>query len=114
MTCVAIRPHLLLSFERLAMFASIPRFTRALTIAALSVGFVAAAHARPVDLDWKPGTGASVSRTAPAPMRNLGAPFHGPRQTIPSPISEVTPQAAVFTTEAVRWVGPRSTVPVRR
>lgn len=96
------------------MFTSIPHFTRALTVAALSVGFIAAAHARPVDLDWKPGTGASVPQTAPAPMRNLGGPFHGPRQTIPSPISEAAPQPAVFTTETVRWVGPRSTVPVRR
>ncbi len=96
------------------MITSYPRFTRVLTLAALSAGFIASAHARPTDLDWKPGTGAVFIQTAPAPQRNLGAPFHGPRQTIPTPISNVAPQHAALTDDAVRSVGPRNTVPVRQ
>ncbi|WP_148044787.1 hypothetical protein [Stagnimonas aquatica] len=96
------------------MLTSFPRFTRVLTAAVLSAGFIASAHARPTDLDWKPGIGAVVTQTATAPQRNLGAPFYGPRQTIPSLVSDVTPPQAALTNDAVRWVGPRNTVPVLR
>lgn len=96
------------------MSTSYPRFTRVLTAAVLTAGFAASAHARPTDLYWKPGTGAVVTKTALAPQRNLGAPFYGPRQTIPSLVSDVTPLQAAFTDDAVRWVGPRNTVPVRK
>lgn len=96
------------------MFTSYPRFNCVLTVAALSAGFIASAHARPTDLDWKPGTGAVFTQTASAPQRNLGAPFHGPRQTIPTPISDGAPLHATLADDAVRWVGPRNTVPARK
>lgn len=96
------------------MFNSTPRFTRVVAAAVLATGFISSAHARPTDLDWKPGLGAVVTQTAPTPQRNLGAPFYGPRQTIPTLLSEVTPPQPALTNEAVRWVGPRSTVPVQR
>jgi len=96
------------------MFTSSPRFTRVLTAAVLSAGFIASAHARPTDLDWTPGIGAVVTQTAPTPQRNLGAQFYDPRQTIPSLVSDVSPPQAALTNDAVRWVGPRSTVPVQR
>jgi len=96
------------------MFNSSPRFTRVLTAAVLSAGFIASAHARPTDLDWTPGIGAGVTQTAPASQRKLGAPFYGPRQTIPSLVSDVTPLQATLTNEAVRRVGPRNTVAVLR
>ena len=96
------------------MFTSSPRFTRVLTAAALSAGFIASAHARPADPAWKPGAGAAFAQTVPAPQRNLGAPFHGPRQTIPTPTSEGVPPQAALGDDAARWVGPRNTVPVRK
>lgn len=96
------------------MFTSSTRFTRVLTAAVLSAGFIASAHARPIDLDWKPGIGAVAAQTTLAPQRNLGAPFYGPRQTIPSPVSDVTLPQAALANEAVRWVSPRNTVPVLR
>lgn len=96
------------------MFTSYPRFTRVLTVAALSAGVIASAHARPTDLDWKPGIGAAATQTASVPQRNLGAPFYGPRLTIPTPVSDVAPQQAALTADAVRRVGPRNTVPVRK
>lgn len=114
MTCAAIRLHLLLSFERLAMCISTPRFTRVLTAAVLAAGFVASAQARPTDPLWKPGAVAAVSRSASAPQRHLGAPFYGPRQTIPSLIAEVAPQQAASQSDDLRWVGPRNTIPLRK
>ena len=96
------------------MFISTPRFTRVLTVAVLAAGFVASAHARPTDPLWKPGLIAVVPSTASAPLRQLGAPFHGPRQTIPTLLSDVAPPQAALTNDAVRWVGPRNTVPFRK
>lgn len=96
------------------MFTVYPRITRVLTVAVLAAGFVAGAHARPADPFWKPGTVAAATGTASASQRRLGPPFYGPRQTIPMPISEVAPQHAARTDDAVRWVGPRNTVPVRK
>ena len=96
------------------MFNSTPRFTRVVTVAVLATGFISGAHARPTDLDWKPGIGVVVTQTTPTPQRNLGAPFYGPRQTIPTQRSEVAPPQAPLTNDALRWVGPRSTVPVQR
>lgn len=96
------------------MFTSYPRFTRVLTVVALSTGFIANAHARPADLDWKPGVGAIVNTMPTTPQRNLGAPFYGPRQTIPSRVADVAPPQADLRKDAVRWVGPRNTTPVLR
>lgn len=96
------------------MFFSSPRFTRVLTLAVLTAGFAASAHARPTDPSWKPGAIAALASTTQAPQRNLGAPFHGPRSTIPSLIESLaSPQPAV-SEKTVRWVGPRNTVPVLR
>ena len=96
------------------MFISYPRFTRVLTAAVLAAGFVASAHARPADPLWKPGTVAAATDPVSASQRRLGPPFHGPRQTIPTPVSDVAPPQAALTDDAVRWVGPRNTVPVRK
>lgn len=96
------------------MLTSYPRYTRVLTVAVLAAGFVASAHARPADPFWKPGAVAAVTKTDSASQRRLGPPFSGPRQTIPTPISDVVPQQAAHTDDAVRWVGPRNTVPVRK
>ena len=96
------------------MFISTPRFTRVLTAAVLAAGFVASAQARPTDPSWKPGTVAAASRPASAPQRHLGAPFYGPRQTIPTLLSEVAPQQAVSPSDELRWVGPRNTIPLRK
>ncbi len=96
------------------MLTSYSRFTRVLTVAVLAAGFAASAHARPTDLDWKPGTGPAVALTASAPQSSLGAPFYGPRQTIPTPLSEGVPQYAALANDAVRWVGPRNMVAVTR
>ena len=96
------------------MFTPHSRFTRVLTVAALAAGFVASAHARPTDPLWKPGTAAAATEPALASQRRLGPPFHGPRQTIPTPVSDGAPLQAAFTPDAVRWVGPRNTVPVRK
>ena len=96
------------------MFTSYPRFTRVLTVAVLAAGFVASAQARPTDPLWKPGTVAVATSTAPAPQRHLGAPFYGPRQTIPTLLSDVALPQAALTNDAVRWVGPRNTVPFRK
>lgn len=95
------------------MFTTQSRFTRVLTVAALAAGFVASAHARPADPLWKPGAVAAATE-ASASQRRLGPPFNGPRQTIPTPVSEVAQLQAALTDDAVRWVGPRSTVPVRK
>lgn len=96
------------------MFTSTPRFTRVLTAAVLAAGFVANAQARPADPLWKPGTLAVVTSTSSAPQSQLGAPFYGPRQTIPTLLSDVAPLQAAFTNDAVRWVGPRNTIPLRK
>lgn len=96
------------------MFTSYLRFTRVLTVAILATGFVASVHARPADPFWKPGAVAAATITASAPQRHLGAPFHGPRQTIPTRLSDVTPLQAAFTNDVARWVGPRDTVAVRK
>ena len=96
------------------MFISYPRFTRVLTAAVLAAGFVASAHARPTDLLWKHGMVAAATSTASAPQRQLGAPFYGPRQTIPTLLSDVAPPQAALTNDAVRWVGPRTTVSFRK
>lgn len=96
------------------MFISTPRFTRVLTAAVLAAGFVASAQARPTDPSWKPGLLAAVTSTASAPQRQLGAPFHGPRQTIPTLRSDGAPPQAALTNDAVRWSGPRNTVPFRK
>lgn len=95
------------------MFTSYSRFTRVLTVAVLATGFVASVHARPADPFWKPGAVAATS-TASAAQRHLGAPFYGPRQTIPMRLSDVTPPQAALTNDVARWVGPRDTVPVRK
>lgn len=57
---------------------------------------------------------AAANSTASAPQRQLGAPFHGPRQTIPTLITEVAPPQASLTNDALRWVGPRTTVSFRK
>ncbi|MDO9452919.1 MAG: hypothetical protein Q7J29_08660 [Stagnimonas sp.] len=93
---------------------STPRFTRVLTAAVLAAGFVASAQARPTDPSWKPGLVAAATSTTSAPQRQLGAPFHGPRQTIPTLLSEVAPLQAALTNDAVRWGGPRNTIPLRK
>lgn len=114
MTCAAIRLHFPSSFERLAMFTSYPRFTRVLTLAVLTAGFAASAHARPTDLSWTPGVVAAAPSAAQTPQRNLGAPYQGPRGTIPSVIESAAPPLATQAEKATRWVGPRNTVPVLR
>lgn len=96
------------------MRISTPRFTRVLTAAVLAAGFVASAQARPTDPLWKPGTLAVATSAASAPQRQLGAPFYGPRQTIPTRLPNGAPLQAAFTNDAVRWVGPRNTVPFRK
>lgn len=96
------------------MFNSTPRFTRVLTVAVLAAGFVASAQARPTDPLWKPGLAAAITSTATTPQRQLGSPFHGPRQTIPTLRSDGAPLQAALTNDAVRWDGPRSTVPFRK
>jgi len=96
------------------MRISAPRFTRVLTAAVLAAGFVASAQARPTDPLWKPGTLAVATSATSAPQRQLGAPFYGPRQTIPTLLSDVAPLQAALTNDAVRWVGPRNTIPLRK
>ena len=96
------------------MRISTPRFIRVLTAAVLAAGSVASAQARPTDPLWKPGTLAVATSAASAPQQQLGAPFHGPRQTIPSRLSDVAPLQAAFTNDAVRWGGPRNTIPLRK
>lgn len=96
------------------MFTSYPRFTRVLALAVLTAGFAANAQARPTDPSWTPGAIALATSTAQAPQRQLGAPFNGPRSTIPSLIDTAAPPQAVVAEKVTRWVGPRNTVPVLR
>ncbi len=95
------------------MFISYPRFTRVLSAAVLAAG-VSSAQARPTDPSWKPGFVAAATSTASALQRHLGAPFYGPRQTIPTLLSDVAPQQAASQSDDVRWVGPRNTIPLRK
>ena len=95
------------------MRISTSRLTRVLTAAVLAAGFNASAQARPSDPFWKPGVVAAATSTTSAPQLQLGAPFHGPRQTIPTRLSNGAPPQAALTNDAVRWVGPRNTVPFR-
>jgi len=96
------------------MSTSIPRITRVLTVAVFTAGFADSAHARPTDLSWTPGTSPAATSSAQAPQRHLGAPFYGPRGTIPSPIASAAPPQAVLAEMATRGVGPRNMVPVLR
>lgn len=77
-----------------------------------ATALVTNAQARPTDFS-RLAAGNAATLVTQAPARNLGAPFTGPRQTIPTVIATVDfkPTAAV---EAARWVGPRNTVPVGR
>jgi len=96
------------------MFTSYPRFTRAFALAVLTAGFAASVQARPANPSWEPGTATVSTSAAQTQQRHLGAPFHGPRSTIPSLIDSAAPSQAVVAEKAVRWVGPRNTVPVLR
>ena len=96
------------------MFTSYPRFTPVLTLAVLTAGFATSAQARPADLFWKPGVVAAAPNAAVMPQRNLGAPFQGPRGTIPSVIGSTASSQTTQAEKATRWVGPRSTVSVLR
>ena len=87
---------------------------RSLSAVLFATALIANVQARPTDFS-RLAAGNAATPVTQVPARNLGAPFTGPRQTIPTVIAtaDLKPTAAVAV-EAARWVGPRNTVPVGR